>query len=153
MRPYTMAPPRLPYRRVTLRTPGTAKGWTVHALVLLAHTGPRPEGMVVRHLNGDPADNRLANLAYGTYVENQADAVRHGTSQALIEAAKTACPQGHPYDSENTYVGRQYLTGRPKRACRACKRESDRRWRDEHREEYRAKARATYYRKKQRELR
>lgn len=33
-------------------------------------------------------------------------------------ALKTRCPQGHPYDEENTYVSR-----RGGRNCRACKRE------------------------------
>ncbi|AVO25677.1 HNH endonuclease [Mycobacterium phage McGuire] len=51
----------------------------IHKLVLLAFVGPRPEGMEVRHLNGDPSDNRLENLAYGTKKENGADRVRHGT--------------------------------------------------------------------------
>lgn len=51
----------------------------VHTLVLEAFVGPRPEGLCCRHLNGDPADNRLANLAWGTYQENSDDAKRHGT--------------------------------------------------------------------------
>ena len=50
-----------------------------HALVCEAFIGPRPDGHEVRHLNGDPLDNRLANLAYGTRAENMADQYRHGT--------------------------------------------------------------------------
>jgi hypothetical protein len=63
----------------------------IHQLVLLAFLGPRPEGLEVRHINGDPTDNRLCNLAYGTRKENCADSVMHGTKKigALkVSAAK-----------------------------------------------------------------
>ena len=52
---------------------------TVHSLVLGAFVSIRPEGLVCRHLDGDPANNRLGNLAWGTMVENMADAAKHGT--------------------------------------------------------------------------
>ncbi len=51
----------------------------IHQLVLEAFVGPRPEGLVTRHLNGNPRDNRLANLRWGTHQENSADAMLHGT--------------------------------------------------------------------------
>ena len=63
----------------------------IHQIVLLAFLGPRPEGLEVRHINGDPTDNRLCNLAYGTRKENSADSVLHGTKRigALkVSAAK-----------------------------------------------------------------
>lgn len=50
-----------------------------HQAVLLAFVGPRPKGMEVRHLNSNPLDNRLENLAYGTKSENMRDAVKIGT--------------------------------------------------------------------------
>ena len=50
----------------------------VHALMLAAFVGPRPEGMVTRHSDGNPANNRLTNLCYGTPAENAADRIRHG---------------------------------------------------------------------------
>ena len=54
----------------------------VHHLVLTAFDGPRPAGMThIRHLNGNPADNRLTNLAYGTPSENGRDMVAHGRSR------------------------------------------------------------------------
>jgi hypothetical protein len=56
------------------------KHFYVHALVLLAFVGPRPirdDGLRVecRHLDGDPSNNALANLRWGTVKENRADRV------------------------------------------------------------------------------
>lgn len=51
----------------------------IHKLVLETFVGPRPEGMECRHLDGNPANNQLDNLAWGTPVENAADRTRHGT--------------------------------------------------------------------------
>ena len=51
----------------------------VHRLVLETYIGPCPRGMECRHLNGNPSDNRLENLKWGTRSENMQDAVRHGT--------------------------------------------------------------------------
>src|SRR5271166_1685861 len=44
-----------------------------HTLVLLTFVGPCPEGYECRHLDGNPANNRLRNLAWGTRLENAAD--------------------------------------------------------------------------------
>lgn len=87
---------------------------TIHAVVAEAFLGPRPDGMEVRHLNGDPTDCRLVNLAYGTHGDNVLDTVRHGNH---VWASKAQCPSGHPYDDANTriYGGRRY--------CRACHRQ------------------------------
>lgn len=53
----------------------------VHRLVLLAFRGPASDDKsVCRHLNGNPADNRLSNLTYGTQAENYADSIEHGTA-------------------------------------------------------------------------
>ncbi len=51
----------------------------LHVLLMRVFCGERPDGMHIRHLNGDPSDNRLVNLVYGTASENRADSRRHGT--------------------------------------------------------------------------
>jgi hypothetical protein len=53
---------------------------TVHRLVLLAFIGPCPEGMECRHLDGNPKNNRLSNLCWGTLAEQAMDRERHGTN-------------------------------------------------------------------------
>lgn len=50
----------------------------VHLAVLNAFRGPRPIGMEGRHLNGDPADCRLSNLAWGDRYEQREDDRRSG---------------------------------------------------------------------------
>jgi hypothetical protein len=65
------------YRHVGLMTEGKQKATTVHSLILLAFVGPRPEGLVIRHLNDNKIDNRLVNLKYGTQQENWEDRRRN----------------------------------------------------------------------------
>lgn len=90
------------YIRVQLWRGSTPDYFGVHQLVLRAFVGPRPDGAVTRHLNGDPSDNRLANLAYGTVRENNRDTVRHGT-WANQNTAKDRCKRGHPLEGDNLY--------------------------------------------------
>lgn len=84
----------------------------VHALVLEAFVGPRPRGGVARHLDGNPKNNTLGNLAWGTVLENAADRQGHGRYRL------PSCKRGHPYDARNTYQ-----TRRGERQCRACNRD------------------------------
>ena len=56
---------------------GRGNSRCVHELVLSAFVGPRPEGHECLHINGNPSDNRLENLRWGTRSENLRDKVRH----------------------------------------------------------------------------
>jgi hypothetical protein len=67
------------YKGVVLSSPATGQRFLcVHWLVCAAFHGPRPSGLQVRHLDGDPANNAARNLCYGTPLENAADTIRHG---------------------------------------------------------------------------
>jgi len=63
---------------VTLHKDGVPSWCRVPHLVLNAFVGPCPAGQQGRHLNCDPSDNRLSNLAWGTQQENDADSMRLG---------------------------------------------------------------------------
>jgi len=58
---------------------GRAINIAVHHWVLIAFGLPRPDGMEVRHKNGNRQDNRLENLSWATHVENEHDKIEHGT--------------------------------------------------------------------------
>jgi hypothetical protein len=51
-----------------------------HTLVLAAFVCPRPDGMEGCHNDGNPWNNNLPNLRWDTPQANQADRVRHGTT-------------------------------------------------------------------------
>ena len=54
--------------------------WFIHRLVLEVFVGPCPPGMVCRHLDGNPTNNHISNLVWGTPQANGQDMIRHGTS-------------------------------------------------------------------------
>lgn len=66
------------YMRVALPVGG--RFWTVatHRLVLETFVGPCPPGLECRHGDGNPGNNQLSNLCWGTPKENAADRRRHG---------------------------------------------------------------------------
>lgn len=95
-----------------------------HRAIYELTVGPIPDGMALDHtchnrdascMGGESCLHRrcinVEHLEPVTGAEN----TRRGKSWA-INGTKTHCPQGHPYDDENTYLydGRRY--------CRACNR-------------------------------
>jgi hypothetical protein len=67
------------YLTVCLRhLDGRRRNVRVHVLVLRAFRGDPEFGMECRHLNGNPADNRLCNLVWGTHQQNCHDTSVHG---------------------------------------------------------------------------
>lgn len=53
----------------------------VHRLVLEAFGRPPEAGEVCRHLDGNPTNNHISNLAWGSRLENAQDMIQHGRSQ------------------------------------------------------------------------
>ena len=120
------------------------KHWnvTAHVLVMRAFAGPCPDGQQVRHLDGDPLNNRWApgetaeeviaaggNLIYGTPKENIEDRdKRHGRNGHANKDRCGTC--GLPYDEANTYINPAGA-----RVCRNCVRASGRRHLERNREE------------------
>lgn len=107
------------YPQATLMAPDrTRHQKLIHWLVSEAFRGPTPEGLIIRHLDDDKSNNTLGNLTFGTFSDNNADAIRNGINGQQI---KTYCPHGHRYSAANTYKNPN--TGH--RFCRTCKRRMD----------------------------
>ena len=104
------------YPFVHLCTPGKSQMRTVHSLVAEAFIAARPEGMEVCHNDGDPTNNHVDNLRYGTRSDNMLDKVRHGTDR---DAGKTHCPLGHELFAENIPPS---IAKQGRRNCLACHR-------------------------------
>lgn len=62
----------------SLQRDGKSHRVFVHRLVLEAFVGPCPPGHETLHLDGNPTNNNLENLRWGTRLENMADQRRHG---------------------------------------------------------------------------
>lgn len=70
------------YYMACLCRDGIPKYWYFHALIMLTFVGPRPEGAEICHGDGNPLNNRLDNLRYGTTTENRWDSHRHKTDRS-----------------------------------------------------------------------
>ena len=129
------------YVRFCLSEGKKHKSFYAHLLVMEAFAGPCPEGMQVRHLDGNPGNNRWApgneeetkalggNLIYGTSAENCKDRDEvHGRNGHANKKNCGTCDL--PYDEENTYINPA-----GSRVCRNCVRESGRRHEQANREE------------------
>lgn len=82
----------------------------VHTMVADAFIGPKPMGLEVRHLDGNPSNSAKSNLAYGTSKENSADMVFHGTQRSgqLHQCAKFT-------DEQIREVYRRVISGEPRK--------------------------------------
>lgn len=82
-----------------------------HRLSYEVLVGPIPEGLVIDHLCRKRHCVNPAHMEPVTPLEN----TLRGSAPSVINASKTHCPQGHPFDGANTII-------RPSggRRCRAC---------------------------------
>lgn len=87
--------------------------------------GPVPPGLELDHLCKNRACVRPDHMEPVTHAEN---ILRGDTFQAR-NAAKSACDNGHPFDSSNTAIRvRRSRGGRTSRICRTCERQRGRKY-------------------------
>ena len=82
----------------------------LHCMVLDAFVGPCPEGMECRHFDGDPKNNWIGNLKWGTRSENANDSIIHGTfargersGVAILDTASVIAIRRARHESTVTY--------------------------------------------------
>jgi hypothetical protein len=107
----------------------------VHRFVYRALVAPIPDGKEIDHQchNADPScpsdatcvHRRCANPDHLAAVTHRENMDRSPNNLAVKNRLKTHCPHGHPYDQANTLV-----TPYGGRACRACNRAAQQRFRE-----------------------
>lgn len=94
------------YLAANLTKGGKVTKVLVHRLVLGVFGPPCPPGQQCRHLDGNPSNNRLSNLAWGTPTENYHDRLGHGTALLLDE-----CPQAELSENDAILIRELYSSG------------------------------------------
>jgi hypothetical protein len=112
-----------PFSRV--HDPGYGQFWLTPTQPVGAHrmaweltNGPVPAGAYVLHRCDNRPCCNPGHLFLGTHQDNMDDMVHKGRQRSVNHnTKKTHCPNGHPYNEENTYI--QPSNG--SRRCRACR--------------------------------
>lgn len=98
--------------RVTLYRDGESARELVHRLVLTTFTGPPPNAdSQVRHRDGNPQNNAVANLAWGDQSDNWNDRRRHGKHRSyakLTECDVAAIRQMHSEGHDEDTLGAKF---------------------------------------------
>lgn len=100
------------------------KQMRAHRVAYICAKGPIPDGMDICHTCDIRHCCNPDHLWAGTNEQNLHDASDKGRHHCQL---KTHCPQGHPYDEQNTlWIKTKSYTG-VGRQCKACNREKGRR--------------------------
>lgn len=111
--------PNKPMPSGYVRVEINGKGRALHRVYYEQFVGPIPEGLQLDHLCRTP---RCVNPAHLEPVTPRENTMRSPIAPAALNAAKTHCPQDHPYEGENLVVN---VNGQ--RCCRICLRTAQRR--------------------------
>lgn len=66
-----------PYQKCRVTQDGKTRLVSVHRFILECWEGVKPRNIITRHMDGNPLNNAISNLKYGTVQENVQDAFKH----------------------------------------------------------------------------
>ncbi len=81
------------YVQVCLSKENKPRTHSIHLLVCSAFYGPRPEGKVIAHGDGNKQNNSASNLRWATHDENEADKRLHGTVAKGLRSGRYTHPE------------------------------------------------------------
>lgn len=87
----------------------------VHRLILRTFDRPPKDGEWARHLDGNPKNNAIDNLEWGTPTDNVRDKIKHGTSKRKLsnEQAREIYQKYHNEDGWGyVSLAKEYPVGR-----------------------------------------
>lgn len=122
------------------------KTWRVHRLAYRVFVGDFDDSLAIDHLCSNRSCINPAHLDAVTHLENnrRSSAVEVNRNRS---AQATHCKNGHEYTQQNTALTRR-ANGRHHRVCITCRRAKDVRQYSKHHEDYLARKREAYRRKK-----
>lgn len=98
-------------------------GFQAHRIAWTIYRGPIPDGMVIDHVCRVRC---CVNPDHLRVVTPRQNSLENNIGPSAINARKTRCKYGHPFDAANTQIigGRKRLDGTkaPVRICRTCNR-------------------------------
>lgn len=100
---------------VSLRRKSKDKTLPIARLVLETFEGPLPDGVEIRHLNGNVRNNNLSNLGRVLPFQNSPNVDIEGANR---KAKRTHCKRGHEFNATNTFYVKH--NSETRRRCRAC---------------------------------
>jgi hypothetical protein len=96
------------YPQVNLSLDGDVTNYDLHRVIARTFLGEPEDGMEVRHLDGDPMNNAVSNLKYGTRKENVHDRKRHGTDNAGERSGHAVLTTDQAFEIRELYATGEY---------------------------------------------
>jgi HNH endonuclease len=120
--PWTACLDSYGYGQFGFSPPGKNATVKAHRLAYTVLRGPVPPGQTLDHTC---RVRHCVNPAHLEPVTRRENTMRSPIAPAAINAAKTHCHRGHPFNAENTHIA-VWPDGFRRRVCRACRRLADR---------------------------